>query len=53
MINLLMWTISGVVMRNPNTSTATIQDCEVELRKWFGNARDRGAGSRKRNSLNC
>ena len=33
---------------NAATSHATQTDLEVELRKWFTNARDRGSGSRKK-----
>jgi hypothetical protein len=32
---------------NSVTSHSTQKDLEVELRKWFTNARDRGNGSRK------
>ena len=34
-----------------NTSAATMQDFEIKLRKWSGNARDRGAGGQREDKL--
>lgn len=39
---------AGATNSNLQTSAATRKEVEVELRKWFGNARDRGEGSRKK-----
>jgi vacuolar-type H+-ATPase subunit H len=33
---------------NCQTSSATKKEYEVELKKWFGNSRDRGSDSRKK-----
>lgn len=38
---------ADAVKSNPQTSSTTKKEMEVEQRKWFGNARDRGVGSRK------
>jgi len=41
----------GAVKRNSATTNATKKEMELELRKWFGNARDRGSDSRKKARL--
>jgi hypothetical protein len=41
---------SGAMKINSAISNSTQKDLEVELRKWFTNARDRGIGSRKKNA---
>lgn len=47
-LNTGNWCVyAEVVKNNPNTQSATKKDMEVELRKWFGNARDRGSDNRK------
>ncbi|XP_065661823.1 uncharacterized protein LOC136084798 isoform X1 [Hydra vulgaris] len=43
--------VCGAVKRNALTANATQKEIEVELRKWFSNARDRGQDSRKKKSL--
>ncbi|XP_047139775.1 uncharacterized protein LOC124815286 [Hydra vulgaris] len=39
--------VCGAVKRNALTANATQKEIEIELRKWFANARDRGQGNRK------
>lgn len=43
---------AGAVKANPQTSSRTKKEVEKELRKWFGNARDRGPNSRKTLKMN-
>jgi len=37
----------GAVKVNGTTTNTFKKDFELQLQKWFGNARDRGGGSRK------
>jgi len=45
---LLLCICIGAVKRNYATTNTTKKDVELELRKWFENARDRGSDSRKK-----
>jgi len=37
----------GAAKVNGTTTNTNKKDFELQLQKWFGNARDRGGGSRK------
>jgi hypothetical protein len=43
-----MISVAGAIRENCQTAGTNKKAVEVELQKWFGNARDRGSDSRKK-----
>ena len=48
---LLHFLVVDAVKQNAPTTDCSAKDVEVQLRKWFANARDRGEGSQKRQAV--